>query len=561
MQFLPTTPEELKKLKIKKLDVILVTGDSYIDSPFIGTAVIGRWLQKNGYSVGIIAQPDISCDADIARLGEPNLFWGVSGGSVDSMVANYTPLKKFRKNDDYTPGGINNKRPDRAVLAYSNLIRRFFKNTAPIVLGGLEASLRRITHYDFWDDSLRRPILFDAKADLLIYGMGELASLEICENLKRGTDCKNIRGCCYISKEAPENYIQLPSFEDSRLDKLKFIDMFNAFYQNNDPQSARGLYQKAGERYLVHNPPARRLTSDELDSINGLPFTRSVHPYYETQGKITAQDTIKFSITSHRGCFGECNFCSIAVHQGRAIISRSAKSIIAEAEKLTQLDGFKGYISDVGGPTANMYCVQCDKMIRHGACRNKKCLYPQKCESLEIDHAKQIDMLKKLKKINGIKKIFIASGIRHDMILCDKKNGMEYLKLLSRDHVSGQLKIAPEHSEEKVLRAMGKPSASLILKFKTAFEKFSREAGLRQFLTYYLIAAHPGCAESEMIKMKKFVSEELKISPEQVQIFTPTPSTYSTLMYYTEMDPFTKEKIFVEKNPVKKERQKKIITG
>ncbi|HOT75303.1 MAG TPA: YgiQ family radical SAM protein [Candidatus Wallbacteria bacterium] len=562
MDFLPTTREELIKLKIGRPDIIIVTGDAYIDSPFIGAAVIGRYLWSKGFTVAIIAQPAMDRPDDITRLGEPNLFWGVTGGSIDSMVANYTPMKKFRNSDDLTPGGVNDRRPDRAVIAYSNLIRRYFKNTRPIVLGGIEASLRRVTHYDFWSDSLRRSVLFDAKADLLVYGMGENAVLEIARKMKEGRDdYKYLRGVCYISKTPAAGYIELPSHEQCVSDKLKFIEMFDIFYKSNDSLTAKGLFEKTGDRYLIHNPPAPVLTSGELDEIYGLGYSRSVHPYYKKLGAVAASNTIDFSITTHRGCYGECNFCAIAVHQGRTVVSRGEKSIIKEAEKITRMDNFKGYITDAGGATANMYAIECEKKIKSGACKDKRCLYPKACRSLEISHKKQIALLKKLRGIAGVKKVFVASGIRYDMVLCDAGHGAEYIDEIARHHVSGQLKLAPEHTEGAVTALMGKPGPDCLVEFKRKFDDASKKAGKDQFLTYYLIAAHPGCAEGDMAKMKKFVARELKINPEQVQIFTPTPSTWSTLMYYTGINPFTKEKIFVEKGDGAKLRQKKIITG
>ena len=359
--FLPTTASELKKLKWDRLDIILVTGDAYIDSPYIGVAVIGRVLSHAGYRVGIIAQPDIKSDVDIRRLGEPALFWGITGGCMDSMVANYTATKKKRHADDLTAGGKNNRRPDRAAVVYANLIRQYFKNTKPLVLGGVEASLRRIAHYDYWSDSIRRSILFDARADILVYGMAEKAILELAQKLTSGEDTKNIRGTCYIDSTAVPGYIELPSYEKVVADKKAFIQMFNTFYRNNDPLTAHGLFQQHGSRYLIHNPPQPHLTVEELDQIYALDFTRDVHPYYSAQGKVRAMDTIKFSLTTHRGCYGECNFCSIGLHEGRTIISRSEQSIIDEARQITALPDFKGYILDVGGATANMYGIDCPR--------------------------------------------------------------------------------------------------------------------------------------------------------------------------------------------------------
>ncbi|MBA4311096.1 MAG: YgiQ family radical SAM protein [Chlorobiaceae bacterium] len=574
--FLPTTKEELNKLGWKKLDVILISGDTYIDSSYSGAAVIGKVLLDAGYKVGIIAQPDYKSDKDIKRLGEPELFWGVTSGCVDSMVANFTASKKRRRQDDFTPGGENNRRPDRAVIIYSNLIRQYFKNTKPIVIGGIEASLRRIAHYDYWDDKIRRSILFDAKADILVYGMGEKAILEIADRLANEKPCEgsacpplaetfarlhDIRGISYISKTPKEGYINLPSFNQVSDDKKKFIEMFHIFYRNNDPVTSKGLCQQYSDRYLIQNPPANNLTQEEIDKIYNLDYERNVHPFYLKDGKVRAMDTIQFSITTHRGCYGECNFCAISVHQGTAITSRSEQSIIREANEIVHDPGFKGYIQDVGGPTANMYATGCDKMQTHGICLKKDCVFPTTCKNLDNNHRPQIELLRKLRKIDGVKKVFVASGIRYDMILDDKESGDEYLHELIEHHVSGQLKIAPEHTEDKVLGLMRKPGTRYLTEFKKRFDRTNAKLQKNQFLTYYLIAAHPGCSLEDEVKMKQFVSKELKTNPEQVQIFTPTPSTYSTLMYYTEINPWTGEKLFVEKNLGEKNKRKKIITN
>ncbi len=561
--FLPTTRREMDKLGWDHADIILVTGDSYIDSPFIGIALIGKVLQRAGYRVGIVAQPETQSGRDISRLGEPRLFWGLSAGSIDSMVANYTALKKKRRTDDYTPGGINNRRPDRAAIFYSNLIRRYFKNTRPIVLGGLEASLRRIAHYDFWSDRVRASILFDAKADYLLYGMAEKAAVELADALRTGSDVGLIRGLCYIAKESDDagtrnGFLELPSYETVSRDKLAFIEMFHAFYQNCDPVTAKGLLQKHGTRYLVQNPPADYPTQAELDSFYALEFERAQHPYYQKQGEVRALETIRFSVSTHRGCYGECNFCAISMHEGRRIQWRSPQSILAEATQLTRRPDFKGYILDVGGPTANMYGIECAKKASRGNCPKKRCLYPNVCPSLKADHRRQLDLLKRIRHINGIKKVFVASGIRYDLLLNDRKHGPEYLLELIKHHVSGQLKVAPEHSEDTVLKLMGKPGTTSLVAFRELFYRMSGAAGQDQYLTYYLIAAHPGCSEDDMRQLKRFTEHTLRISPEQVQIFTPTPSTYSSLMYYTELDPFTGQPLFVEKDPVRKARQKNI---
>jgi uncharacterized radical SAM protein YgiQ len=557
--FFPTTSAELKILKWDNPDIILVTGDAYIDSPFIGVSVIGQILAEAGFRVGIIAQPDWQSKADICRLGEPKLFWGITGGCMDSMVANYTATKKKRLSDDLTAGGINNRRPDRAVVVYANLIRQYFKETKPLILGGVEASLRRISHYDYWSDSIRRSILFDARAEILVYGMAEKAILEIARKLQHGRDIKDAKGICYISPAPPPDYIELPSYEEVTGNKKSFIRMFSTFYQNNDPVTAQGLFQKHGPRYLVQNPPQPNLTVEELDKIYALNFARDVHPFYQKQGKVKAMETIKFSLTSHRGCYGECNFCSIGLHEGRTVISRSEKSILHEARKLAALPDFKGYILDVGGSTANMYGIECQRKQINGACKNKSCLYPQVCSSLKADHSRQINLLKELRKIKGIKKVFVASGIRYDLLLSDKKHCVGYMQELVQHHVSGQLKVAPEHAAPNTLKLMGKPQAQSLLNFKQIFEKTNRSSGQKQFLTYYFIAAHPGCTEEDMRELKSFAGRELKTNPRQVQIFTPLPSTYSSLMYFTETDPATGRKIFVEKKTEKKQRQKDIV--
>ena len=558
--FIPTTKQELKRLGWDQLDIILLTGDSYIDSPYIGVAVIGKVLMRAGFRVGIIAQPDIHSNKDITRLGEPLLFWGVTAGSIDSMIANYTATKTPRKSDDYTPGGINNRRPNRATIVYTNLIRRYFKNTAPIVLGGIEASLRRVAHYDFWSDRIRASVLFDSKADILVYGMGESTIVELANFIQRQQDYQDLPGICYIAKEQKPGYLELPSFNTVVEDKKAFIEMFHTFYQNNDPLNAQGLMQQYDSRYLIQNPPSPYLDQTELDEVYALDYERSQHPYYESQGQVKALETIGASIATHRGCYGECNFCAIAVHEGRTVRWRSQDSILSEAKKIASLPDFKGYIHDLSGPTANMYGFECKKKLEKGSCKDKRCLYPEICSALKPDHSQQIELLKKLRKIKGIKKVFVASGLRYDLLLADKNHQQEYIKELVLHHTSGQLKVAPEHTQNKVLGYMGKPGQEPLIEFKQRFDQESKKAHKNQFLTYYLIAAHPGCTEADMRDLKRFTSNELNIHPEQVQIFTPTPSTYSSLMYYTELDPFTLQPIFVEKDTNRRKRQKFIVT-
>ena len=471
--FLPTTLNEINLLGWDGLDVILVTGDSYIDSPFIGTAVIGKVLLNAGYRVGVIAQPDISSTDDIGRLGEPRLFWGVTAGSINSMVANTTALKKPRKSDDYTPGGANTRRPNRATIVYSNLIRRFTKkvrrtgnppfNLPPIVLGGIEASLRRVAHYDFWDDAVRRSVLFDAKADYILYGMAEKAVLEFAAALRDGNDPREVRGLCYIAKEPHEGYLELPAYETVAKDKAAFIEMFQRFYRNNDPASARGLYQEHAGRFLVQNPPALTETQAELDAIYALDFERRQHPFYEQQGKVKALETIGFSISTHRGCYGECNFCAISVHEGTTVRWRSPESILAEAERLTQHPDFKGFIQDLGGPTANMYGFECGKKLAKGICTARRCIYPEVCPLMKVDHEPQIDLLRKVRKIPGVKKVFVASGIRYDMLQCDRAYGETYLREVVVNHVSGQMKVAPEQIDFRTLFRDGNLTQDIVI--------------------------------------------------------------------------------------------------
>jgi uncharacterized radical SAM protein YgiQ len=558
--FLPTTRAEMDKLGWKQCDVILVSGDAYIDSPFIGVATVGRMLEKLGYKVGMIGQPDIKSDKDIKRLGEPRLYWGVSGGSIDSMVSNYTATKKFRNKDDYTPGGINNKRPDRAVLAYCNLIRQHFKDTVPLVLGGIEASLRRVTHYDYWSNKLRKPILFDSKADILIYGMGEEAIRELTKAIDRKEDWRDIRGLCYIAKEPKEHFHTMPSHKECLDDKEKYIDLFDLFYDNNDPISAKGLCQQVDSRYSIQNPPCDYLNEKEMDEVSSLPFTRELHPYHRPEGKVKCLETIKFSIMTHQGCWGECNFCAIGVHQGRTIRTRSETSIVKEAKEFREYKDFKGIISDLGGPTANMYGYECDKKLKLGTCDHQRCVDSKHlCGAMKPNHGRVINMMKQVREIPGIRKAFVSSGVRYDLITEDKGHGYSYLKEMVKHHISGQMKVAPEHTEQHVLDLMGKPNKQTLVDFKKLYDKLNKDMGKKQYMTYYLIAAHPGCTEKDMHALKRFTTNTLKINPEQAQVFIPTPGTYSAVIYYTELDPVTRKKVFVEKDIKRKEKQKAIV--
>ena len=557
IMFLPISMEEVKSLGWDYIDVILVTGDAYIDSPFSGTAVIGKYLLKHGFRTAVISQPEIDSDKDITVFGEPRLFWGISAGCVDSMVANYTATGKPRKMCDFTPNGINNKRPDRASIVYTGLIRRFFKNTKPIVLGGIEASLRRIAHYDFKTDKVRRSILFDAKADYIIYGMGEVPVLEFARALQNNEDVKNIKGLCYISKELCDDALILPSFDEASTDKNKFHQMFKIFSDNSEAQSAKKLAQKTGDRYLIQNPPA--YYDDEiLDEVSDISFERAVHP--KINGKVKALETIKTSVISHRGCFGGCSFCAIAVHQGRRVISRSISSIIKEVESITQMKGFNGIISDLGGPTGNMYMMKCKKMEKLGACTHKSCLYPNVCASMNIDHKPILNLLEKVGSIKGVKKVFATSGIRADLAVNDKLNGQNYIAEIAKNHVSGQLKMAPESANSNVLKAMKKPDNKSFLEFCRIYKEYSKKFHKNQFISCYFIAAHPGENEKEAQHTHNFIEKYLDFSPEQVQIFTPTPSTWATCAYYTGLDE-DGNKIYVEKQLSKKEKYKSIIMG
>lgn len=555
--FLPATPEEMKKLGWAKADIILVSGDAYIDSPFSGTAVIGKSLTAKGFKVAVISQPDIESAEDIMRLGSPSLYWGISAGATDSLVANYTASGKKRRSCDFTPGGENNKRPDRASIVYTNLIKRFDHDKKSIVLGGIEASLRRMSHYDMLSDKIRRPLLFDAKADWLIYGMGEFTAVMLAESLQKGGTCLNIPGLCYISNDLPDNAVVLPPYEEVERDKDAFHTYFKEFYAHASTLSEAVVAQKCGRRWLIQNPPYKA-SQAELDHVYGLDYEREAHPHEIKKGGIKAVETIRFSVNTHRGCFGECNFCAIAVHQGRVVVSRSEKSIINEIERISKHPKFRGIISDVGGATANMYGAACKLMEKGEACKNRRCLFPSVCPSLKSPQKQYVALLEKLHKLKGIKKLHITSGIRTDLALADKECGRLFIKLLAARHTSGQIKLAPEHTDMKVLQAMGKCGSGSFIKFIDIFMKESEKAGKKQFTTCYFMAAHPGSTENSMHEVKKF-SDRLKYTPEQVQIFTPTPSTWSTCMYHTGKDVDGKT-IYIPKSVKEKIRQKEIIT-
>lgn len=552
--------QELQARGISRPDVILVTGDAYIDSAFSGVAIIGRVLESAGYSVGIIAQPDISGPEDITHLGEPCLFWGVSSGCVDSEIANFTALGKPRRSCDFTPGARNTRRPPRAVIAYCNLIRRYFKNTVPLVLGGIEASLRRVAHFDQRTAKIRGSILKDSKADILVYGMGEKPVLEIAARLSRNTGLDGISGTCVMSAHPPENYLRLPDFEETAKKPVAFARMFKVFYENSLASSGRGMVQKHGQRYLIQHPPAVGLTRVDLDRVHELPFMNDAHPRCKEQGEIRALETIKDSITTHRGCYGECSFCSIAVHQGRSIISRSRDSIVREAGQLARAKDFSGTIRDVGGPTANMYASGCRRMFRGEPCLDRHCAgYDGVCSELVPGHAGQIRLLQMIRSIPGVKKVNIASGVRFDLVLADRNHGGKYLEDIIRHHISGQMKIAPEHCSDHVLRLMNKPGSSAVVEFARLYRELARKLKKNVYLSCYIIAAHPGCSMKDMNSLAGFARWNLRFLPRQVQVFTPTPSSRSTAMYHTGVDPFTGTKVRSEKSVAGKIRQKDAV--
>ncbi len=554
----------MRKLGWDRADVILVSGDAYVDSPYNGVAVVGQVLMKHGFRVAVLSQPAVNDPGAFKALGEPRLYWGVSAGCVDSMVANYTAAGKRRHQDDFTPGGENTRRPDRATIVYSNAIRAAFHPAKPIVLGGVEASLRRIAHYDFWSDKVRRPVIADAKADVLSYGMGERSMVQLAEAFRDGTDWHGIRGICYLAAKPPADAVELPSFAavSAKTEEgyAAFLEAHRRFVANQDAVTAKTLVQQIDLRWLVHNPPAPPLEPDELDAVHDIPFMLDAPPAIRALGPIRALDTIRFAVTTHRGCYGNCRFCAIAVHQGRRVVSRSVNSIVAEVERFTHHPKFRGTVADVGGPTANMYGFDCPRKAERGACADRDCLFPATCPALKPDHGAQLGLLRKLRAIPGVKHVFVASGIRPDLVAADPRNGCEYVATLAKHHVSGQLKLAPEHVVDHVLAAMGKPGVKSLLAFKDRFDEASRRAGKPQFLTYYFIAAHPGCTESDMRELKAFALKHLKLSPEQVQIFTPTPLTAATAMYYTGRDPATERKVFVERGLGGKQRQKDVLT-
>ena len=542
-------------------DFVFVIGDAYVDHSSFGPAIISRVLESRGFKVAIISQPDWKEEKSVTIFGEPRLGFLVCAGNMDSMVNHYTVSKKRRQMDAYTPGGVIGKRPDYATIVYCNLIKRTYKNT-PIMIGGIEASLRRLAHYDYWSDKLKRSILLDSGADLLMYGMGELSVVAIAEALDSGIDVSDITyvpGTVYKTRDVSNVYegIMLPEYDELTADKLNYARSFFIQYQNTDFYSAKPLIEKYGEkRYVVQNPPSRPLTTQEFDDVYELPYMNTYHPSYEKEGGVPAISEIKFSLTSNRGCFGGCSFCALTFHQGRVLQVRSHESLIREAEEMTRQPDFKGYIHDVGGPTANFRRPACDKQLEKGACVNKQCLYPEVCRNMKIDHSDYIQLLRKLRALPGVKKVFIRSGIRYDYVLADKDQ--TFLRELCKYHISGQLRVAPEHVTDHVLDLMGKPRADVYLRFVKQFEKVNRELGMDQYIVPYLISSHPGSDIKDAIALAESV-RDMGYMPEQVQDFYPTPSTISTVMYYTGVDPRTMKPVNITRNPHEKAMQRALI--
>jgi Radical SAM N-terminal len=557
-KFLPVTKEEMEARGIWQPDFVYICGDAYVDHPSFGAAIITRLLESRGYSVGMIAQPDWRKKESIAVFGEPRLGFLVSAGNMDSMVNHYTVAKKHRKQDAYSPGGKMGLRPDRAVTVYSNLIRQTYKHT-PIILGGIEASLRRLAHYDYWSDGMKRSVLMDAGADLISYGMGERSILEIAEALDKGFPVSSITfipGTVYKTKEMPKGEL-LPSYEQLCENKKAYADSFRIQYENTDAFSGKVLIEDYGNRgYVVQNPPAKPLSQKEMDEVYALPYARTYHPMYEKQGKIPAIEEIKFSITSNRGCFGGCNFCALTFHQGRIVQTRSHASIIEEAKSYVTEKDFKGYIHDVGGPTADFRHPACKKQERKGVCTNRQCLFPKPCKNLDTDHKDYLELLRKLRNISGVKKVFIRSGIRFDYVNADTSSA--FLDELAKYHVSGQLRVAPEHVSDEVLYYMGKPEHAVYQQFLKKFEKANARSGKKQYVVPYLMSSHPGCTITEAVKLAEYV-RDMGFMPEQVQDFYPTPSTMSTCMYYTGIDPRTGKKVYVPKTFKEKAMQRALL--
>ena len=558
--YLPISREDMEKRNWEQCDFVYVTGDAYVDHPSFGHAIISRILESHGYKVGIIAQPDWKNADSVRILGEPRLGYLVSAGNMDSMVNHYSVSKKRRAKDSYTPGGEMGKRPDYATVVYCNLIRSISKK--PIIIGGIEASLRRLAHYDYWSGKMKRSILLDSQADLLSYGMGERSIVEIADALNSGIDIRDITfidGTVYRAESLASVYdeVMLPSYRELTADKKEYAKSFYTQYCNTDAFSGRRLVEPYGEHlYVVQNPAARPLSEEEMDDVYALPYMRNYHPSYESAGGIPAITEVKFSLISNRGCFGGCSFCALTFHQGRIVQTRSHESIVNEAELLTKEPDFKGYIHDVGGPTANFRHPSCEKQMKAGVCPEKQCLFPKPCRNLNADHSDYISLLKKLREIPKVKKVFIRSGIRFDYLLADP--GHAFLKELCEYHVSGQLKVAPEHISDNVLKRMGKPENSVYRRFMKEYEKMNEKLGKKQYLVPYLMSSHPGSTLTDAVELAEYL-RDLGYMPEQVQDFYPTPSTLSTCMYYTGYDPRTMEKVYVPTNPHEKAMQRALI--
>jgi len=561
MGFLPICKKDMLDRGWEQLDFVYVSGDAYVDHPSFGPAIIMRTLEAHGFKVGMIAQPDWKDKTSIMEYGEPRLGFLVSSGNMDSMVNHYSVSKKRRKTDAFTPGGIMGKRPDYAVTVYSNLIRQVYKNT-PIILGGIEASLRRMAHYDYWSDKLKRSVLLDSGADLISYGMGEHSIVEIAEALDSGIDVKDITFipgtvCKVKSLENIYDAITLPSFEDLKKDKLNYARSFYTQYCNTDPFAGKRLVEPYGDNlFVVQNPAAKPLTQSEMDRTYSYPYMRTYHPSYEALGGVPAIAEVKYSLISNRGCFGGCNFCALTFHQGRIMQTRSHESLISEAKQFIWDPDFKGYIHDVGGPTANFRHPSCEKQLKHGVCKNRQCLFPTPCKNLKVDHKDYIKLLRKLRELPNVKKVFIRSGIRFDYVMADKDD--TFFRELCQHHVSGQLKVAPEHVSDAVLNKMGKPTNSVYQAFTKKYKKINEQIGKEQYLVPYLMSSHPGSTMKEAVELAEYL-RDLGYMPEQVQDFYPTPSTISTCMYYTGVDPRDMKPVYVPKNPHEKAMQRALI--
>lgn len=560
MAFMPICKQDLIDRKIEQLDFVYIIGDAYVDHPSFGVAIISRLLEYHGYTVGIIAQPDWKNVNSIMKLGKPRLAWLVTAGNIDSMVSHYTVAKRKRADDAYSAGGVNGKRPDRAATVYCQMCRKAAPEI-PVLCGGLEVSLRRFAHYDYWKDCVMPSVLVDTDADLLMYGMGEHQIIEIANRLNAGEDVRtmrDIRGTCYLCDpvETPYGAVQCPSFKEVSENKTLYAKACRIQYDQQDEVYGKTIIQRQGNKMLVQNPPAYSLKTEELDLVYSLPYERTYHPCYESQGGVPSIEEVQFSITHNRGCFGFCNFCSIALHQGRRVTVRSEESVLKEAEMLTHMKGFKGYIHDVGGPTANFRGPSCEKQLEYGLCKGKKCLAPAPCKNLHVDHKEYLDLLRKIRSIKGIKKVFIRSGIRYDYLIEDKDD--EFMRELIEHHVSGQLKVAPEHCSTAVLDKMGKPHIEAYKRFQKKFYEITKQVGKEQYLVPYLMSSHPGSTLKDAVELAMFLKEN-RIHPEQVQDFYPTPGTLSTCMFYTELDPYTLEPVYVAKNPKEKAMQRALL--